>query len=81
MRVLLIEDDAALAETIAVFLRRRQLAVDVALDGRSGLDRAQFTDCDVVVLDRDLPEVHLLTVTNGQTLGGQTAGCPSPYPP
>ena len=58
MRVLVIEDDAELAETIAVFLRRRQLAVDVALDGRSGLDRALFTDYDVVVLDRDLPRVH-----------------------
>jgi DNA-binding response OmpR family regulator len=58
MRVLVIEDDAELAETIAVFLRRRQLAVDVAVDGRSGLDRALFTDYDVVVLDRDLPQVH-----------------------
>jgi DNA-binding response OmpR family regulator len=58
VRVLVIEDDAELAETIAVFLRRRQLAVDVALDGRGGLDRALFTDYDVVVLDRDLPQVH-----------------------
>jgi DNA-binding response OmpR family regulator len=58
VRVLVVEDDAELAETIAVFLRRRQLAVDVALDGRSGLDRALFTSYDVVVLDRDLPGLH-----------------------
>lgn len=58
MRVLVIEDDAELAESIAVFLRRRQLAVDIALDGRGGLERALFTDYDVVVLDRDLPQVH-----------------------
>jgi DNA-binding response OmpR family regulator len=58
VRVLVIEDDAELAETIAVFLRRRQLAVDVALDGRGGLDRALFTSYDVVVLDRDLPGLH-----------------------
>jgi DNA-binding response OmpR family regulator len=58
VRVLVIEDDAELAESIAVFLRRRQLAVDIALDGRSGLERALFTDYDVVVLDRDLPQVH-----------------------
>ena len=58
MRVLVVEDDAELAETVAVGLRRRQLAVDVALDGRSGLDRALFTDYDVIVLDRDLPGVH-----------------------
>jgi DNA-binding response OmpR family regulator len=58
VRVLVIEDDAELAETIAVFLRRRQLAVDVALDGPGGLDRALLTDYDVVVLDRDLPGLH-----------------------
>jgi DNA-binding response OmpR family regulator len=58
VRVLVVEDDAELAETVAVGLRRRQLAVDVALDGRSGLDRALFTNYDVIVLDRDLPGLH-----------------------
>ena len=58
VRVLVIEDDTELAEMIAVFLRRRQLAVDVAFDGRGGLDRALFTNYDVVVLDRDLPGLH-----------------------
>jgi len=58
VRVLVIEDDAELAEMIAVFLRRRQLAVDVAFDGRGGLERALFTNYDVVVLDRDLPGLH-----------------------
>ena len=58
VRVLVVEDDAELAETVAAGLRRRQLAVDVALDGRSGLDRALFTNYDVIVLDRDLPGLH-----------------------
>jgi DNA-binding response OmpR family regulator len=58
MRVLVIEDDGELAETVAAGLRRRQMAVDVAFDGRSGLDRALFTDYDVIVLDRDLPGLH-----------------------
>jgi DNA-binding response OmpR family regulator len=58
MRVLLIEDDAELAEAIGVGLRREQLAVDVALDGESGLERALVTDYDVIVLDRDLPRLH-----------------------
>ncbi len=55
VRVLLVEDDAELAEAIAVGLRREQLAVDIALDGASGLERALFTAYDVIVLDRDLP--------------------------
>ncbi len=58
VRVLLVEDDAELAEAIAVGLRREQLAVDVALDGTSGQERALFTAYDVIVLDRDLPGRH-----------------------
>jgi DNA-binding response OmpR family regulator len=60
MRVLIIEDDAVLAEAIAVGLRREKMAVDVALDGLSGLERAQVADrgYDVIVLDRDLPVLH-----------------------
>jgi DNA-binding response OmpR family regulator len=58
MRVLVIEDDRELAEAIALGLRRAGMAVDVALDGRSGLDRVLLNDYDVIVLDRDLPEVH-----------------------
>jgi len=55
MRVLIVEDDAELAGAIAVGLRREQFAVDVALDGPAGLERALFTGYDVIVLDRDLP--------------------------
>jgi DNA-binding response OmpR family regulator len=58
VRVLVIEDDAVLAETVGVGLRRQDMTVDIALDGEAGLDRALHTDYDVIVLDRDLPGVH-----------------------
>ncbi|WP_026416564.1 response regulator transcription factor [Actinomadura oligospora] len=58
MRVLVIEDDEELAQAVAVGLRRATMAVDVALDGPSGLERALVNDYDVVVLDRDLPGLH-----------------------
>ena len=58
MRVLVIEDDAELAQAIGIGLRRTEMAVDVASDGASGLQRALDTDYDVIVLDRDLPGVH-----------------------
>ena len=58
MRVLVIEDDAELSEAIGVGLRREQMAVDIALDGSAGLDRALVTGFDVIVLDRDLPGLH-----------------------
>ena len=58
MRVLVIEDDAELAQAIGVGLRRTDMAVDNAHDGAAGLQRALQTDYDVIVLDRDLPGVH-----------------------
>ncbi|HEX4033703.1 MAG TPA: response regulator transcription factor [Solirubrobacteraceae bacterium] len=58
MRVLVIEDDAELAETVAAGLRHERMAVDVALDGETGLARALVNDYDVIVLDRDLPGLH-----------------------
>ncbi|WP_367128810.1 response regulator transcription factor [Saccharothrix sp. HUAS TT1] len=58
MRVLMVEDDEEMALTVAAGLRRAHMAVDVALDGDGGLERALCTDYDVVVLDRDLPGTH-----------------------
>ncbi len=58
MRVLVIEDDEELAETIAAGLRDARMAVDIALDGEAGLSRALLHDYEVIVLDRDLPVVH-----------------------
>jgi DNA-binding response OmpR family regulator len=58
MRVLLAEDHAKLADTVAAGLRREGMAVDIALDGRQALDRARVTGYDVIVLDRELPAVH-----------------------
>ena len=58
MRVLLVEDHEELADTVAGVLRGEGMAVDIALDGRDALARVGVNDYDVVVLDRDLPEVH-----------------------
>ena len=58
MRVLVIEDDEEMAQAVAVGLRRVYMAVDVALDGPAGLERALVNDYDVIVLDRDLPGMH-----------------------
>jgi DNA-binding response OmpR family regulator len=58
VRVLVIEDDEELAEAIGVGLRHERMAVDVVFDGVSGLEQAQLSDYDVIVLDRDLPGRH-----------------------
>lgn len=58
MRVLVVEDELALADVVARGLRQASFAVDVAFDGEEALEKAGFTTYDVVVLDRQLPEVH-----------------------
>jgi DNA-binding response OmpR family regulator len=57
MRVLVVEDHVELAETVARVLRREGMAVDLVFDGRSALVNAAVYDYDVIVLDRDLPEL------------------------
>src|SRR5215216_426064 len=57
VRVLVVEDERLLADTIAAGLRRQAMAVDVAYDGDAALERLAVNDYDVVVLDRDLPIV------------------------
>ncbi len=58
MRVLIVEDHEELATVVAAGLRREGMAVDTALDGGTALQRAFVHSYDVVVLDRDLPDVH-----------------------
>ncbi|TDC74167.1 response regulator transcription factor [Actinomadura sp. 7K507] len=58
MRVLIVEDEHVLADTIADGLREEAMAVDVVYDGAEALELTSYNEYDVVVLDRDLPAVH-----------------------
>ncbi|MBK3586435.1 response regulator, partial [Streptomyces sp. MBT57] len=58
MRVLVVEDEEFLAEMIAEGLRRDAVAVDIAPDGPSALEKLRFGAYDVMILDRDLPGLH-----------------------
>ena len=58
MRVLVVEDNAVVADAVAEGLRDQGMAVDVAYDGASGLEKVTVNGYDVVVLDRDLPRLH-----------------------
>lgn len=58
MRVLIVEDEQVLADAIATGLRRAAMAVDVAYDGAGALERTSVNDYDVIVLDRDIPQIH-----------------------
>lgn len=74
MRVLVVEDEERLANTVARGLRRYGMAVDIALDGEDGLEKAMVNDYDVVVLDRDLPGRHGDDVCKELRAEGRRAG-------
>ncbi|GAB3651121.1 response regulator [Glycomyces tarimensis] len=54
-RVLVVDDDPALADVVARYLRREGFEVDYAPDGAAGLQRALATLPDLVVLDLMMP--------------------------
>ncbi|MEV4805119.1 response regulator transcription factor [Nonomuraea sp. NPDC049421] len=58
MRVLVVEDDDALAEVVAEGLRDQGMAVDVAYDGLAAAAKLDVNAYHVVLLDRDLPGLH-----------------------
>jgi DNA-binding response OmpR family regulator len=58
MRILVAEDEKLLADLVAEGLRKLAMAVDVAYDGAAASQLLAANDYDVLVLDRDLPEIH-----------------------
>ena len=62
MRVLVIEDEPRLAGYIQKGLTEEAFTADVATDGESGLERAQTTKYDLIVLDLMLPGIDGMTV-------------------
>ncbi len=72
MRVLVGEDQAKLAVTLATGLRQAGMAVDVVFDGHDALEHLSLTAYDVVVLDRDIPGVHGDDVCKALVVGGST---------
>jgi two-component system OmpR family response regulator len=62
MRLLIIEDEPDLLESLAEALREDGYAVDTAMDGEDGLSKAIYADYDAVVLDVMLPGMSGFTV-------------------
>ena len=62
MRILVVEDEGRLAAVIAQALREQSFAVDVAVDGRSGLQMARATAYDLFILDVMLPALDGFTL-------------------
>jgi len=59
---LVVEDEPPIAALIRMYLERAGFAVQVATNGRAGLEAARSQQPDVIVLDVRLPEVDGLSV-------------------
>ena len=74
MKILVVEDDRRIAEILAEILRDQHYIVEVAEDGQTGLNFAQATQYDLILLDLMLPKIDGLTLcqrlrqTGDQTL-------------
>lgn len=62
MRILLVEDDVCLAETLAEALTDQRYVVDLVTDGEAGWNQAKIIDYDLMVLDVMLPELDGVTL-------------------
>ena len=56
LKLLLVEDENKLVDSLSHLLKKNGFAVDAALDGQSGLELACTDMYDVIVLDRMLPK-------------------------
>ncbi len=62
MKVLIIEDEHKIAQSIKKGLEQEMYAVDIAYEGISGFDLAVAEDYDVIILDRLLPGLDGITI-------------------
>lgn len=90
MRILIVEDERTLADGLADGLRREGYTVEVVYDGASALAHLADADVDLMILDRDLPQlsgdavcrllrgeghpVRILMLTAAGTLNDRVAG-------
>jgi DNA-binding response OmpR family regulator len=73
-RVLVVEDDADIAELVRLYLEKAGHAVDVVMAGDEALERLRGSPPDVVVLDVMLPGVDGLTICREIRSRPETAG-------
>ena len=57
MRVLLVEDDKAMAQTIEAVLHKEGMVVDPTVLGEDGLEIGKLYDYDIIILDLMLPDM------------------------
>ncbi|MHB1617681.1 MAG: response regulator transcription factor [Metallibacterium sp.] len=71
MRILLVEDEAPLRETLAARLKRDGYAVDMAIDGEDGLFQGREVPFDLAIIDLGLPKLSGMELVKALREAGQ----------
>ncbi len=90
MKILVVEDEQAIAKNIAEYLRGHDFTVDIAFDGTTGWEKIRKTKYDVILLDwmlpgmdglqilamtrREFPDRAILMLTAKDTLDDKVSG-------
>ena len=75
-KILIIEDEQDMSDLLAMRFRREQFDVDVALDGKEGLDKVKALKPDIVLLDLMLPTLSGNEIASAMRADPKTAGIP-----
>src|SRR3990172_6152484 len=70
MRILVVEDEHKIANSIKRGLEQENFAVDVAYDGSDGYDMATGEEYDIIILDLMLPGMNGMTICKNLRTGG-----------
>ncbi len=62
MKILVVEDEIGLADAIGAILQKEKYTVDIANDGKAGLENALTDEYDCIILDIMLPKMNGLDV-------------------
>jgi len=73
MKLLVIEDNSTLAQTIVAGLTQQNYVVDLAEDGETGLDNALAYDYDLILLDINLPHLDSISLCRRLRQAGNTS--------
>ena len=69
-RILVVDDEPSIVDSVATVLRYEGFEVDVAQSGRTALQKAQEVTFDLIILDVMLPDLDGLEVTRRIRLDG-----------
>lgn len=70
MKILLVEDEKRMSETLCEILRQEKYDTDAFLDGISGLDAARSGIYDLLILDVMLPGMNGFDIARNVRRGG-----------